>query len=123
MSKRAEETKPNGYTKKCRDCEKDIYLHRGPTGPWRAYEPATDPEAEMGDWIRHRCTAALQDAEIMHIIAPAGSKPGELIPKLKRLLKDFEVIVTQAERTQAERAETLRIESEQKAAAASAAAN
>jgi hypothetical protein len=98
MSKKVEDSKPNGYTKRCRDCEKDIYLHRGPTGPWRAYEPAADPTGLEGEWVRHRCTAALQDAEIMHIIAPAGSKPADLVPRLKRLIKDFSALVEQAER-------------------------
>ena len=96
MSKPAADTKPNGYNKSCRDCDKPIYLHSGPSGPWRAYDPMVG-DAETGEWNRHRCPAALQDAEIMGIVSPAGSKPGELIPKLKRLIKDFEGLVTQAE--------------------------
>jgi hypothetical protein len=96
MLKKAEDTKPNGYNKKCRDCEKPIYLHRGSSGPWRAYEAAVGPEGEP-EWVRHRCASALQDAEIMHIIAPAGSKPTDLVPKMKRLIVDFENLIEQAE--------------------------
>jgi len=33
------ESKPNGFTKKCRDCGKLIYLHRGSSDRWRAFEP------------------------------------------------------------------------------------
>lgn len=98
MSKRPDESKPNGYTKTCRDCDNTIYLHRGPTGPWRAYDlPAETVVGEEVEYVRHRCPAALQDAEIMHIISPAGTKPGDLAPKLKRLITDFQTVVEQAE--------------------------
>ena len=96
MLKKAEDSKPNGYTKRCRDCEKPIYLHRGSSGPWRAYEPGSGEEGAE-EWVRHRCASALQDAELMHIIAPAGSKPTDLVPKLKRLIVDFENLIEQAE--------------------------
>lgn len=98
MSKRPDDSKPNGYTKICRDCEKMIYLHRGPTGPWRAYDmPAEHVEGVETEYVRHRCASALQDAEIMHIISPAGTKPGDLAPKLKRVITDFQTIIEQAE--------------------------
>jgi hypothetical protein len=90
------ESKPNGFTKKCRDCGRDIYLHRGASGPWRAFEaaPAGDPE----EWHRHRCPAGLQDAEIMGIIAPPGSKPVDLPPKLKQVGQDLIELAGQAEK-------------------------
>ena len=90
------ESKPNGFTKKCRDCNQEIYLHRGSSGPWRAFEaaPAGDPE----EWRRHRCPAGLQDAEIMGIIAPPGSKPADLHPKLRRLSQDLLELAAQAEK-------------------------
>lgn len=93
----ASETKPNGFTKKCSDCDKPIYLHRGTSDRWRAFEPA-EPNGSMSDeWVRHRCPSGLQDAELLSLIAPAGAKPGELIAKLKRLVGDFENIIAQAE--------------------------
>jgi len=96
MARQADDSKPNGYSKQCRDCDRTIYLHRGPSGPWRAYESSFAEGAEAGEWVRHRCPSALQDAEIMGIISPAGSKPLELVPRLKRLIKDFEHLISQA---------------------------
>jgi hypothetical protein len=96
MSPQASVSKPNGFVKPCRDCESMIYLHRGPSGPWRAYEPAINEDAD--EWNRHRCTAALQDAEILSIIAPPGSKPQDLIPKIRRLIQDLQGFSEQAER-------------------------
>jgi hypothetical protein len=89
------DTKPNGFTKKCRDCEKTIYLHRGAAGPWRAFEPNDGTGAE--EWARHRCAAGLQDAEILGIVAPPGTKPGQLVPRVKRLIEDLTELLEQAE--------------------------
>ena len=94
------ESKPNGFTKKCRDCNKQIYLHRGASGPWRAFEAAQDADPE--EWHRHRCDSSLRDAEILGIIAPPGTKVADLIPKLKRLIEDFRQLVDQAEERQAQ---------------------
>ena len=94
------DSKPNGFTKKCRDCNKQIYLHRGASGPWRAFEAAQDADPE--EWHRHRCDSSLRDAEILGIIAPPGTKIADLIPKLKRLIEDFAQLVDQAEVRQAE---------------------
>ena len=94
------ESKPNGFTKKCRDCNKQIYLHRGASGPWRAFEAAQDADPE--EWHRHRCDSSLRDAEILGIIAPPGTKVADLIPKLKRLIEDFRELVDQAEERQAQ---------------------
>ena len=88
------ESKPNGFTKKCRDCGKLIYLHRGSSDRWRAFEPGQQPD----EWDRHRCPAGLQDADLLSLIAPSGNnKRNELIETLKRLVEDFEVIIAQAE--------------------------
>ena len=89
------ETKPNGFLKKCRDCDVTIYLHRGGAGPWRAFEPIPDLPAE--EWNRHRCSAGLQDAEIMTILAPPGTKPAMMIPRMRRLIEDFKELLEQAE--------------------------
>jgi hypothetical protein len=96
MNQPIPETKPNGFYKKCRDCNQEIYLHRGSSGPWRAFEaaPAGDPE----EWRRHRCPAGLQDAEIMGIIAPPGSKPADLHPRLRRVGQDLLELADQAEK-------------------------
>jgi hypothetical protein len=91
------ETKPNGFTKKCRDCNKPIYLHRGTSDRWRAFESVYSPAGTPDEWIRHRCPAGLQDAELMSLIAPAGSKPRDLVAKLKQIIGDFEEIISQAE--------------------------
>jgi hypothetical protein len=91
------ESKPNGFTKKCRDCGKPIYLHRGTTDRWRAFEP-TDGNGGAGDeWSRHRCPSGLQDADLLSLIAPAGAKRDDLVQTLKRLIVDFEVMIEQAE--------------------------
>jgi hypothetical protein len=90
------ETKPNGFTKKCRDCDKLIYLHRGTSDRWRAFEPAADGAAS-DEWIRHRCPAGLQDADLLSLIAPAVAKRDDLILTLKRLIKDFELMIAQSE--------------------------
>ncbi|HEY0672555.1 MAG TPA: hypothetical protein VGD27_09825 [Longimicrobiales bacterium] len=103
------ESKPNGFTKKCRDCGKTIYLHRGTTDRWRAFEPGEQPD----EWSRHRCPAGLQDADMLSLIAPAGAKRDDLVHTLRRLIADFEVMIKQAEATAAANA----------AAAATAAAN
>ena len=97
----AVDSKPSGYRKKCRDCDKPIYLHRGPSGPWRAYDPLPADAPPDTDYTRHRCSAALQDAEIMGIIAPAGTKPADFIPRLKRVIKDFQGMVDDAEKDKA----------------------
>jgi sugar phosphate isomerase/epimerase len=94
------ENKPNGFLKKCRDCEATIYLHRGGAGPWRAFEPAEGVGAE--EWNRHRCAAGLADAEMMTIVAPPGTKPDQIIPRVKRLIEDFRELLAQAEQRQAE---------------------
>ena len=90
------DSKPNGFTKTCRDCSKEIYLHRGNSGPWRAFEAA--PAGGQEEWVRHRCAAGLQDAELMGIIAPPGTKPIDLGPRLRRILEDFKGIADQAEK-------------------------
>jgi hypothetical protein len=91
------ETKPNGFTKKCRDCDKFIYLHRGNSDRWRAFEHIGPPSDTSDKWVRHRCASGLQDAELMSLIAPAGLKPVDLIAKLKRVIADFEDLIEQAE--------------------------
>jgi hypothetical protein len=88
------ESKPNGFTKKCRDCDKPIYLHRGTSDRWRAFEPAFGSNDE---WIRHRCPAGLHDADLLSLIAPAGAKREDLVNKLKMLINDFQQIINQAE--------------------------
>ena len=90
------ESKPNGFTKKCRDCNKMIYLHRGTTDRWRAFEPAPD-NANNDEWVRHRCPAGLHDADLLSLIAPPGAKREDLVNKLRQLIDDFEVIIQQAE--------------------------
>ncbi|MGQ0562728.1 MAG: hypothetical protein ACT443_12745 [Gemmatimonadota bacterium] len=90
------ESKPNGFTKSCRDCDKPIYLHRGTAGPWRAFEPA--PADAPDEWVRHRCAAGLQDAELLGIVAPPGTKPAQLVSKIQRLIEDFHVLLDQAEK-------------------------
>jgi hypothetical protein len=94
------ESKPNGFTKKCRDCNKFIYLHRGSSDRWRAFEPAPDSPTP-DEWIRHRCPAGLQDADLLSLIAPAIAKRDDLIGTLKRLIEDFELMIAQAEIAQA----------------------
>jgi hypothetical protein len=94
MNKQVSESKPNGFTMHCRHCESEIYLHSGAGGRWRAYEPGN---AAVDEWKRHRCAAALQDAEIMSLVAPAGSKPADLIPRITRLIQDFQSFIKQAE--------------------------
>jgi hypothetical protein len=89
------ESKPNGFTMQCRQCKNRIYLH-GQGGRWRAYEPHSDT-TEMDQWNRHRCPDALQDAEIMNLIAPPGSKPADLIPRISRLIEDLQSFIKQAE--------------------------
>ncbi|MGH7470139.1 MAG: hypothetical protein ACRENP_19510 [Longimicrobiales bacterium] len=96
MPDRVSESKPNGFTMQCRHCGNAIYLHSGTGGRWRAYEPSNG-NAEMDEWNRHRCAAALQDAEIMNLVAPAGSKPADLIPRITRLIQDFQSFIKQAE--------------------------
>ena len=93
------ESKPNGFTKKCRDCNKPIYLHRGTTDRWRAFEPAPD-NATSDEWVRHRCPAGLHDAELLSLIAPPGAKREDLVATLKRLITDFQTIIAQAEARQ-----------------------
>jgi hypothetical protein len=96
MAKTGGDVKPGGYLKTCRDCGQTIYLHRITSGPWRAYEPpVADPQDH--DWARHRCAAALQDAEMLGIIAPPGSKPGEVIPRVKQVITDLQQILEQIE--------------------------
>jgi hypothetical protein len=98
MNQQALESKPNGYIKQCRDCEKTIYLHRGANGPWRAYEAPRDlTGAEETEWVRHRCTAALQDAELLGIVGPPGSKPADFLPRLRRVVQDLSGLLKQAE--------------------------
>ena len=91
------EAKPNGFTTICRDCHEQIYLHRGNTDRWRAFERPTSIEAGADDWARHRCPSGLQDAELMSLVAPAGLKPAELVEKLRQLIAGFERIIVQAE--------------------------
>ena len=88
------ESKPNGFTKTCRDCNKPIYLHRGTTDRWRPFEPAA---GTVDEWNRHRCPASLQDADLLSLIAPANAKRADLIATLKRLINDFEIMIEQAE--------------------------
>ena len=95
MQRYTSESKPNGFTKQCRDCNKPIYLHRGTTDRWRAFEPAVDGNND--EWVRHRCPAGLHDADLMSLIAPAGAKREELVSKLKLLISDFQLIISQAE--------------------------
>ncbi|MGH7460982.1 MAG: hypothetical protein ACREMA_08130, partial [Longimicrobiales bacterium] len=96
MPQQVSESKPNGFTMQCRHCDNTIYLHSGAGGRWRAYEPNYG-KTELDEWNRHRCAAALQDAEIMNLVAPPGSKPADLIPRITRLIQDFQSFVTQAE--------------------------
>jgi hypothetical protein len=96
MNQQQTESKPNGFTKKCRDCEKTIYLHRGAAGPWRAFEAIPDAVG-VDEWVRHRCAAGLQDAEILSIVAPPGTKPNALVPKVRQLIEDFRDLLEQAE--------------------------
>jgi hypothetical protein len=96
MSAWMSESKPNGFTMQCRNCRNTIYLHSGQGGRWRAYEPSDDA-TEMDQWNRHRCPDALQDAEIMNLIAPPGSKPADLIPRISRLIEDLQSFIKQAE--------------------------
>ena len=91
------ETKPNGFTKKCRDCNRSIYLHRGNTDRWRAFETSAPSGSMSEEWVRHRCPSGLQDAELMSLIAPAGAKPADLILKLRQLIEGFEEIIAEAE--------------------------
>ncbi|MGQ0813911.1 MAG: hypothetical protein ACT4O1_05540 [Gemmatimonadota bacterium] len=72
-----------------------IYLHRGPAGPWRAFDANNDPTTD--EWVRHRCAGGLQDAEILSIVVPPGTKPKDLVPKLKRLVEDLGELLEQAE--------------------------
>lgn len=95
------ESKPNGFTKVCRDCNKAIYLHRGMTDRWRPFEPAGEPD----EWNRHRCPASLQDADLLSLIAPANAKRVDLIATLRRLIVDFEIMIAQAEVAQEAAAE------------------
>ncbi len=87
------ESKPNGFTKKCRDCGKLIYLHRGSSDRWRAFEPATEPD----EWDRHRCPSGLQDADLLTLIAPAGNKRDNMVDLMKSIVTDLEVMIAQAE--------------------------
>jgi hypothetical protein len=87
------ESKPNGFTKNCRDCGKTIYLHRGTTDRWRPFEPGALPD----EWNRHRCPSSLQDADLLSLIAPANAKRPDLIATLHRIIKDFEQMIEQAE--------------------------
>lgn len=96
MNQQQTESKPNGFTKKCRDCDKTIYLHRGAAGPWRAFEAIPDAVG-IDEWVRHRCPAGLQDAEILSIVAPPGTKPNALVPKVRQLIDDFSDLLEQAE--------------------------
>jgi hypothetical protein len=96
MPQRVSESKPNGFTMQCRNCKNTIYLQSGQGGRWRAYEPNYDA-TEMDQWNRHRCPDALQDAEIMNLIAPPGSKPADLIPRIYRLIEDLQSFIEQAE--------------------------
>jgi hypothetical protein len=91
------ESKPNGFTKKCRDCGKVIYLHRGTTDRWRAFEPSNSNGGPGDEWARHRCPSGLQDADLLSLIAPAGAKRDDLVLTLKRLIDDFHVMIAQAE--------------------------
>jgi hypothetical protein len=91
------EAKPNGYTTTCRDCSERIYLHRGNTDRWRAFERPTAIDAGADDWVRHRCPSGLQDAELMSLVAPAGVKPAQLIDILRQLIAGFEGMIEQAE--------------------------
>ncbi len=105
MAHNTGDVKAGGYLKRCRECENTIYLHRGTNGPWRAYEsPVGKPEDH--DWARHRCAAALQDAELLGIVAPPGSKPADLIPRVKRMIADLQEILTQMETRQQQPAPT-----------------
>ena len=104
------ESKPNGFTKQCRDCGKLIYLHRGSSDRWRAFEPGELPD----EWDRHRCPSGLQDADLLTLIAPAGNKRENLVEKMKQLVTDFEVMIQQAE-------EKAAADAEEKAAAAASA--
>jgi hypothetical protein len=97
MNSFASEAKPNGFTTICRDCNEQIYLHRGNTDRWRAFERPTSIEAGADDWARHRCPSGLQDAELMSLIAPVGLKPAQLVEKLRQLIAGFEGIIAQAE--------------------------
>lgn len=96
------ETKPNGFTKKCRDCKKLIYLHRGTGDRWRAFEPAPDSPTP-DEWIRHRCPAGLQDADLLNLIAPPITKREDVVATLKRLIGDFQLMIEHAESNQTER--------------------
>jgi hypothetical protein len=117
------ETKPNGFTKTCRDCGKLIYLHRGTTDRWRAFEPsdAMNGTAPTDEWTRHRCPSGLQDADLLSLIAPAGAKREDLVATLKRLITDFQVMIEQAEARVAADAAAKAIETANKEAAAKAA--
>ena len=115
MNSFASEAKPNGFTTICRDCHEQIYLHRGNTDRWRAFERPASLEAGADDWARHRCPSGLQDAELMSLVAPAGLKPAELVDKLRQLIAGFENIIGQAE---ARIAEARIVEERAKAAAA-----
>ena len=100
MIKQASAYRPIGFTMQCRHCDGPIYLYGGTGGRWRAYEPPGD--AELDEWNRHRCAAALQDAEILSIVAPASTKPADLIPRISRLVHDFQGIIQQVESRTAE---------------------
>ena len=117
MPERVSESKPNGFTMKCRACDNPIYLHSGMGGRWRAYEPAR-ANAEPDEWNRHRCTAALQDAEIMNLVAPAGSKPVDLVPRMHLLVRDLQSFIKQAEARETEQAALRAAEATLKAAEA-----
>ena len=99
MAHNTGDVKAGGYNKRCRECEAMIYLHRGTNGPWRAYDPPVG-RPEDHDWARHRCAAALQDAELLGIVAPPGSKPADLIPRLKRMISDLQEVLGQMESRQ-----------------------
>jgi hypothetical protein len=103
MAHNTGDVKAGGFHKRCRECESMIYLHRGTNGPWRAYEtPVGKPEDH--DWARHRCAGALQDAELLGIVAPPGSKPADLIPRVKRMISDLQEVLGQMESRQQEAA-------------------
>ena len=96
MPQQVSESRPNSFTLKCRDCKNTIYLQKGEGGRWRAYEPSYNA-TETDQWNRHRCPDALQDAEIMNLITPAGSKPADLIPRISRLIENLQSFIEQAE--------------------------
>ena len=116
-----QQSNTDGFEKLCRDCGKTFYLHRSSSGGrWRAYDSSGNLDSEVAEWTRHRCAAALKDADEMAAILPSGLSDPIAIQRLERLVEDLQALIAQL-KTRAE-AVTARTEAAKRAAAEAAGA-